>query len=66
MRIIRSLAMTLLAGWWGMAAEAAQTAPHDVFAFVRALDAAAELRASLPGAEVLVDGLTMRIILPKR
>lgn len=25
-----------------------------------------ELRASLPGAEVLVDGLTMRIILPKR
>jgi hypothetical protein len=43
-RIFLSLALAALAAWWAMPARAAQTAPHDVFAFVRTLDATAELR----------------------
>jgi hypothetical protein len=43
-RISPSLAIAILAAWWVMPAEAAQTAQPDVFAFVRTLDATAELR----------------------
>jgi len=43
-RTYPSLVFAALAAVWAMPAGAAQTEPHDVFAFVRTLDASGELR----------------------